>query len=272
VWQAEHRTAAHARVRDATEQRRLESHTHTALNALLAMAEALVQSPGEIRKDICPGARRASSQEEGGFAPTVMARRLAELTRCLLGFQYVSIVAVEPITETLKPITSAGFTLEQERQWWASWERPFSLGERLDPFLAARLRTGKSGLIERSEQPQQWHPLFANVTSLLVPMRIGETLVGVLRLEDNAPNLDGTRLDETAVIEAVARLGALVLERERLLGEREEARASELALRETQKEMDIFLGIAGHELKTPLTSLKLALQLGKQRLRRLIHA
>jgi signal transduction histidine kinase len=272
VRQAERETAAHARERHVFKQRRIESHTHTALNALLAMAEALVQSPGEIREDICPGAPRASPGEEGEFAPTVMARRLAELTRCLLGFQYVSIVAVEPTTERLKPITGAGFTPEQERQWWASWERPFSLGERLDPFLAARLRSGKSGLIQRSEQSQQWHPLFADVTSLLVPMRIGETLVGVLRLEDNAPNLNGTRLHETAVIEAVAKLGALVLEHERLLREREEARASELALRETQTQMDIFLGIAGHELKTPLTSLKLALQLGERRLRRLIQA
>jgi len=275
VQQDECETAAYARERDVTEERRSESHTHTALNALLAMAEALVQSPGELHEDICPGAHQASSEkseEEGDVAPAVMARRLAELTRCLLGFQYVSIVSVEPTTERLKPITSAGFTPEQERQWLASWDRPFSLGERLDPFLAARLRTGQSGLIERSEQSQQWHPLFADVTSLLVPMRIGETLVGVLRLEDNAPNLDGTQLHEAAVIEAVARLGALVLERERLLREREEARARELALRGTQREMDAFLGIAGHELKTPLTSLKLALQLGERRLRRLIQA
>jgi signal transduction histidine kinase len=272
VRHAERETAAHARGRHVPEQRRLESHTHTALNALLAMAEALVQSPGEIRDDICPGAHRASSEDEGDVAPTVMARRLAELTHCLLGFHYVSIVAVEPTTERLKPITGVGFTPEQERQWWASWERPFSLGERLDPFLAARLRSGKSVLIDRSEQSQRWHTLFADVTSLLVPMRIGEALVGVLRLEDNAPHSDGMRLHETAVIEAAARLGALVLERERLMREREEARASELALRETQTQMDIFLGIAGHELKTPLTSLKLALQLSERRLRRLIQA
>jgi signal transduction histidine kinase len=103
-------------------------------------------------------------------------------------------------------------------------------------------------------------------------MRMGETLVGVLRLEELGPSLDGTRVQETAVIEAVAELGALVLERERLLRDREEARASELALRGTQTEMDLFLGIAAHELKTPLTSLKLALQLGERRLRRLVEA
>ena len=258
-------------IRDVTEQRRLELQTHAALDALLAMAEALVQAPGETREATFSGAHQAPS--EGDHSPqTVMARRLAELTRSLLGFQYVSIVAVEPTTERLQPITVAGFTPEQERQWWASWERPFRLGERLPPCLAARLRSGKSGLIERGEQSQRWHPLFADMTSLLVPMRIGETLVGVLRLEDIGLNLDGARLQQTAVIEAVARLGALVLEREHLLREREEARAIELALRETQTQMDIFLSIAGHELKTPLTSLKLMLQVGERRLRRLIQA
>jgi PAS domain S-box-containing protein len=258
-------------IREVTEQRRLELQTHAALEALLAMAEALVQAPEEAREATFSGAHQIPSEEV--YSPlTVMARRLVGLTRSLLGVQYVSIVAVEPTTEKLQPITVAGFTPEQERQWWASWERPFRLGERLSPCLAARLRSGKPGLIERGEQSHRWHPLFADMTSLLVPMRIGETLVGVLRLEDVGLNLDGARLQQTAVIEAVARLGALVLERERLVREREEARAIELALRETQTQMDTFLGIAGHELKTPLTSLKLALQLGERRLRRLIQA
>jgi PAS domain S-box-containing protein len=54
--------------------------------------------------------------------------------------------------------------------------------------------------------------------------------------------------------------------------EREEARASELALRETKAQMDTFLGIASHELKTPLTSLKLSLQWSQRQLRKLIQS
>ena len=42
-----------------------------------------------------------------------------------------------------------------------------------------------------------------------------------------------------------------------------------MALAETKAQMDTFLGIASHELKTPLTSLKLSLQLAERRLQAL---
>jgi PAS domain S-box-containing protein len=54
--------------------------------------------------------------------------------------------------------------------------------------------------------------------------------------------------------------------------ERQEVRASELALRETKAQMDTFLSIASHELKTPLTSLKLSLQWSQRRLRKLLQS
>jgi PAS domain S-box-containing protein len=57
--------------------------------------------------------------------------------------------------------------------------------------------------------------------------------------------------------------------RKRLEQEREEARARELALREIAVQMDTFLGIASHELKTPLTSLKLSFQSSQRQLRKL---
>lgn len=47
------------------------------------------------------------------------------------------------------------------------------------------------------------------------------------------------------------------------------AQARVLALRETNTRTDEFLSIASHELRSPLTSLKAALQLGKRRLRRI---
>ena len=52
-----------------------------------------------------------------------------------------------------------------------------------------------------------------------------------------------------------------MLERERLLRERAETQANELAAREARGRMNTFLGIAGHELRTPLTIIKGNLQL-----------
>jgi signal transduction histidine kinase len=57
--------------------------------------------------------------------------------------------------------------------------------------------------------------------------------------------------------------------RRRALSDHAAMEARELALRETNARTDEFLSIASHELRSPLTSLKAALQLGKRRLRRL---
>lgn len=62
-----------------------------------------------------------------------------------------------------------------------------------------------------------------------------------------------------------------MLERERLLQEREQARANELALREANRRMDEFLGIASHGLKSPLTTIKGNVQLAKRRLKNILN-
>lgn len=68
---------------------------------------------------------------------------------------------------------------------------------------------------------------------------------------------------------AILEINRDVTEQERLLHEQAEARARELALQETARQMDAFLGIASHELKTPLTSIRGNLQLVKRYLTRL---
>jgi signal transduction histidine kinase len=62
---------------------------------------------------------------------------------------------------------------------------------------------------------------------------------------------------------ALLRQGLSVVDNERLRREREDA------LRDTTAQMETFLGVAGHELKNPLASMKLSLQLAVRRLRQL---
>ena len=68
------------------------------------------------------------------------------------------------------------------------------------------------------------------------------------------------------------RQGKLVCSNEasRLLCEREEVRARAMALQIARERMDTFIGIAGHELKTPLTAIKGNLQLVIRRLNNIL--
>ncbi len=108
-------------------------------------------------------------------------------------------------------------------------------------------------------------PTFS-LLGLLVPMQMGETLIGMLSLDGGAREKAYLYPNKVAITRDIARLGTLVLEHERLLRDRAEAQANELALREAQAQMDTFLGMAGHEMKTPLTGIKLDLQLTQRRL------
>lgn len=59
-------------------------------------------------------------------------------------------------------------------------------------------------------------------------------------------------------------LAAQAVERERLLVEREEARTEALALQKANLRMDEFLGIASHEMRTPLTIVKANVQMAER--------
>ena len=254
--------------RDVTERRRLELYTQEALDALLAMAEALVQGPEAAEP---AGATSVGRPLPGtDSALQAVAQRLAALTRSVLECQHVSMAAVEPGTGALTPITVVGLAPKDEQQWWASWDEHAYLGQHLQPGLVATLQAGEPVLLDQTQSPLPiWHGPSPKRTSLLVPMRIGETLVGILRLDGGAKEQASRYPNKGAVIRGFARLGALVLEHERLLRERAEAQANELALRETQEQMDTFLAIASHELKTPLTYIKLNLQFTQRSLGKL---
>lgn len=70
---------------------------------------------------------------------------------------------------------------------------------------------------------------------------------------------------------AILEIDRDITERERLLADRAEAQANEEAARETSHLMDEFIGIAGHELRTPLSTLKASIQLAKRHVARVLQ-
>lgn len=244
-------------LRDVTERRGVEERTRAALDALLLMAETLVlgsESADRISLDAHSGAANPAAQ------------RIAVLTQRVIGCRRLGISIVEPETEMLRPIALVGLPPEREREWWETEGHGAPLRQQVQPEVLARLAAGELVVIDVHEPPYDTLPNPYGVTVVVTaPLRIGSRLVGLMACDYAGAEHVYTE-DELALIGAVARLGALVIERNRLLREREESRANELALRETTRRFDEFLSIASHELRTPLTSIRANAQLANRRL------
>jgi PAS domain S-box-containing protein len=248
-------------LRDLTERQRLERRTHEALQALLAMAEALVQAPDEC----------ASPGRGDGLAVNLVAHRLATLASNLLGCSNVSISSLDLEQGICQPLAVLGLSPEEEQRWWAGERRSARWMDGSHPEVLARLQAGETLALDMADSLLRDEPNPYKAQAILaVPMRIGERLMGLLVLDPRGKPPQYTP-QEIALAEAAAKLGALVIERERLLCEREEAQARELAQRQANQRMDAFLGMASHELKTPLTTIILGLQWGQRRFEHLLR-
>ncbi len=247
---------------EVTERRQLERRGHETLDALLAMAAALVQVPQEINESTSVTASSAGVREAG--------QRLVELTCRVLNCQRVGVQAIEAETGVIRPMAVCGLSPQQEQQWWKEQEQQQSrLSDSPDPALVSVLQANEVLILDMTKPPFQDLPNPYHIHTMLVaPMCLGDQLVGMLSLDYGGAEHDYTK-DEIDLAKTVARLAALVIERDRLLREREEARANEFALREANRRMDEFLSIASHELRTPLTTIKGNIQLIQLRLKNL---
>jgi len=247
--------------RDVTERRRLERRTQDALDALLMMAEELVQRPDE--QDMLYVETPVPARE--------VAQRLAELIRSVLACERVGITLVDPHSQTLRSSAVVGLSPEQE-QAWRERRSDFLLSEQIhSPELNARMYANEVVVLDMTQPPLSERPNpYGIQTMLLAPMILGTTLIGVLVLDHGGRYQHYTQRD-IALTKAVAKLAALVVERERLVQERAEAQANVLALDTANRRMDEFIGIASHEIRTPLTSIKANIQLAQRQMKRLIE-
>lgn len=244
---------------DVTERRKLEQRTNDALDALLTMAEAVVTHSDEGMPE---GQSRTVTSKK-------IAERMARLTSSVLGCKQVSIFLVEAASGFFRQVALVGFSSDEEALRWASTEPPaLNLYDTSLSSLVPRLQAGEVVLLDTLAGIYSiWPPsIFRTPTTLFAPMSVGKQLIGLLALGQEVPASISTE-ENTALAGAVAQLLALVFERERLLYEQSEARATELALRAANQHMEEFLGMVSHELKTPLTSIKGNTQLAIRQLK-----
>jgi PAS domain S-box-containing protein len=254
-------TGAITIARDVTERRQQELHTHKALEALMEMAQVVVQG--------------TQQEAQGPFETTPLRQtmqRLAQLTLEVLGCQRLGFTHVEPGTELLGPLAVAGLPPEQEQQWWREQEgQHVHLTDGGDLALIERLRANEILLLDMSQPPYNELPNPYNIKQMLTaPMILGTQLLGLLTLDYRG--LDHTYTpEELALTRSVTKLAALAIERDRLLTEAAQARANELVAQEAGRLKDEFIGIASHELRTPMTTMKANLQLAQRQLRRFMQ-
>ena len=257
IYDAEgHISGAVTVFRDVTERRFLERRSHDALSGLLKMAESLVLIPdGHGHK------------HDSANRVYALGHHLAELTCSVLACHRVSLSIIEPETEIAHAVAVVGLAPEQERAWWLEQEqRAGSLKDNPLPELIERLRTGEVLILDMSEPPFRDMPNPYHIKVMLVaPMCVRDQLVGLLTLDYDTDEHRYTD-NEVRLASAVAKLAGLVFERERLLQERMDAEGRILALREANRRMEEFLGIASHELRTPMTTIKANIQLAQRRL------
>ncbi|MBA3822892.1 MAG: PAS domain-containing sensor histidine kinase [Ktedonobacterales bacterium] len=235
-------TGAVTLARDVTMRRRLERRTQIVLEALLGMATALVGTPD------------SASHERRDL------HRLVDLTQRVLGGRHISIIRIDVATGGITPIAMIGLP----EAWW---------GRLQSANVAAYLPAGGLAQLLRGELLQldvagtpivPGYHYFDIQTVFMVAAPLEDGDLCILSVEPP----DGVALTpaDVGLARAAVQLAVLVIERERLLRERTQSQARELALQVTNDQMLVFLGIAGHELRTPVTSLKVTAQLAARAL------
>ena len=128
----------------------------------------------------------------------------------------------------LNPIAVVGMAPQEMQQW----QRELAHQPLSTYFLSAQLAQLQRGRVVIID------PLQARSDYLLVPMLLGSDLIGVMSLDYGAQTKYFSP-EKLSLSTAVAKLITLILERERMLQERSNARANELALLESNRRMKV---------------------------------
>jgi PAS domain S-box-containing protein len=245
--------------RDITEQRVLEQQNRSAIAVLLRVAN-LATAPS--RPD----------------DPAILLTRVVEVLRELTAVAYAHASLVDERTGRLAPLALYGASLEEE----ALWRDEVLAFDPEAPEIAEQVRQARTLLEAGHVLPQRFEGdetgIIAPKTlrrlgvraALSAPVLANGHVIGLLTISRVHP-VSGTAQyfaswDEE-LLAGVGRLIGEAIERARLTAELTTSEAERLAAEEANRQMDEFLNIASHELRTPVTSAKMALEVTTRRLR-----
>jgi PAS domain S-box-containing protein len=257
---------------DITAQRQLEQRTRQALETLLDIIQAVSGPSPAQETDLLHGRLPGPSLPDTEGACGVYSRPsgwldrmrlLIQLTCHLLNCPCGAMLLLEPETTTISSLAVVGMPEQIEEAW-----RARVLGLNLQDWLTQhqsslleQLAAGESVVLDTTQPPYEALRYNQQVSQvLLIPLALGSCLFGLLALKRAC--LETALLsEERAAAQAITRLAVLVLDRLYLQEARDAARAQALAAQTVAQRMEEFIGIASHELKTPLTVITVNVQL-----------
>lgn len=247
--------------RDVTERRKLERQTHDALDALVAVAQTLV--------DNSPSITDGGTSEAVASSGHLIRQQIVELTRRVLRSQRAGILAVESNIPEIYSATTVGFSEEQEHIWFSATPGEHSrlIDVLIDSADYARLQAKETIVLDVAHSLLGTITPFFGVQEVLVaPIHMNNQLIGIL-YADHGTGERKYRPEEIALIEAMARLCVLVIEREHYESERvrlltalqesnESLRQNNIQLEQVNKLQSDFISIVSHEFRTTLTGIQ----------------
>lgn len=235
-----------------------------ALLTLLHMAESLARFPDQ---------GGSASSERGYNNSQEIAVEMLTLTRDLFESQLGCIVTIEADSGRFQPLAVSGRSAIERAN---IYERlaDYHLATFFDPDQLASLQAGETLALEVEQSPA--------LTAILASCSVKTVLIAPLYVSGTYPGLicidwrdvgDVYPLHEAlALLKAVGKLIALLIERERLMQERTAAEARAVAEDQVSRQQDEFISLARHELRSPLATIKASIQITRRRLKRLKDA
>ena len=211
------------------------------------------------------------------------ARRIARLQRATVALgaattpEQVADVVIQEGLAALEADAGAIFMLTDEGRTWEALSFrgyppeliPKHVRTPVDAPgpLRDALETQAMVVVETPEELRERWPWLAEAQEIsgdaaiaAVPLLLDQRILGILHAAFRTPRRFSA--DDKALLEGLARQGGQALERARLYEAERSARMGAEAALQTR---DLFLSVAAHELKTPLTSLLLQTQLLQRR-------
>lgn len=253
-------------IRDITHEWEKENHTLYAFTSLLKLVEELATIPDQ---------KYFFGQDEAREVAPIMAagQLLADVVLQVISCSYIDIFMLEAPDERQHIIGISGLSAREQQQLRKEVEGA-PLSDYIDAAAIADLHANHVVLLDLQQKPYtKPHTQFGARYRLLAPMVLHDQLIGFLVIaktdEEYANVTMAYPQEEIALSVGTAKLIALVIERVHLLQNWAEVRASELALKESNRRYDLFVDLASHELRTPLTTFKGNVELALRRLNKM---